>query len=153
MTIEYLKAVTPPPRRDAANVSDIVKRILEDIEQGGEAKALEYAKTFDKYEGNIILTAEEITAASALVPDRIKQVVLAQLHCEPTFTSSITYYGADFGLRYFVAGYSVCSQQYQKVCRTTKGMHSGYGMRNVTGFLCWSEMHPIRFMWMLCSRR
>ncbi|MGB0845048.1 MAG: histidinol dehydrogenase, partial [Alphaproteobacteria bacterium] len=39
---------------------------------GGDAKALEYAAKFDKYEGNVMLTAEDIEAASALVPEKLK---------------------------------------------------------------------------------
>ena len=51
---------------------DIVQGILSDIETGGDAKALEYAAKFDQYEGNVLLTPEEIEAASALVPEKIK---------------------------------------------------------------------------------
>jgi sulfopropanediol 3-dehydrogenase len=45
---------------------------LSDIEDGGDAKALEYAQKFDKYDGNVILTQEEIAAACALVPQKLK---------------------------------------------------------------------------------
>ncbi|MEO0677051.1 MAG: histidinol dehydrogenase, partial [Pseudomonadota bacterium] len=44
-----------------------------DIEAGGDAKALEYAAKFDKYEGNVLLTQEEIDAAIALVPEKLKR--------------------------------------------------------------------------------
>ncbi len=44
-----------------------------DIEAGGDAKALEYAKKFDHYEGSVLLSAEEIEAACALVPEKLKQ--------------------------------------------------------------------------------
>ncbi|MCL4135401.1 UNVERIFIED_CONTAM: hypothetical protein GTU68_029934 [Idotea baltica] len=47
--------------------------ILNDIEEGGDAKALEYAAKFDRYEGNVILTQEEIEAACALVPEKLKK--------------------------------------------------------------------------------
>jgi sulfopropanediol 3-dehydrogenase len=73
MPIEYLKKVTPPPASAAVNTSEIVKRILEEIETGGEEVALQYAKQFDRYEGNIVLTDEEIRAACDAVPDQIKQ--------------------------------------------------------------------------------
>ena len=49
-----------------------VQKILNDIEAGGDAVALEYAAKFDKYEGNIILTQEEIDAACKLVPEKVK---------------------------------------------------------------------------------
>ena len=40
---------------------------------GGDAAALDYAAKFDKYEGNIILTKEEIEKACALVPEQLKK--------------------------------------------------------------------------------
>eukprot|EP00039_Didymoeca_costata_P020825 m.342541 g.342541 ORF g.342541 m.342541 type:complete len:437 (+) comp21517_c0_seq1:162-1472(+) len=69
---EYLKKATKTQTTDASEVHETVKTILEEIEQIGEEKALEYAKKFDKYEGNVILTQEEIDAAIALVPDKLK---------------------------------------------------------------------------------
>ena len=73
MTREYLKKATLTSRSDASDVGEIVRTILNDIEEGGDAKALEYAAKFDKYEGNVILTREEIEAAAALVPEKLKQ--------------------------------------------------------------------------------
>ncbi len=72
MTLEYLKKATLTPTSDASETHEIVKGILNDIEAGGDAKALEYAKKFDRYEGNVILSAEEIDAACALVPEKLK---------------------------------------------------------------------------------
>ncbi len=72
MTREYLKKATLTARSGASDVHEIVQGILSDIEEGGDAKALEYAAKFDQYDGNVILTPEEIEAASALVPDKIK---------------------------------------------------------------------------------
>jgi sulfopropanediol 3-dehydrogenase len=46
---------------------------LNDIEDGGDAKALDYAQKFDKYDGNVILTQEEIDAACELVPQKLKE--------------------------------------------------------------------------------
>ena len=72
MAREYLKKATLTSTSDASDVHDTVAAILADIEAGGDDAAREYAKKFDKYEGNIILTPEEIEAASALVPDKLK---------------------------------------------------------------------------------
>ena len=72
MTLEYLKKATLTANSDASETHDIVKGILSDIEVGGDAKALEYAKKFDRYEGNVMLTPEEIEAACALVSDKLK---------------------------------------------------------------------------------
>lgn len=72
MAREYLKKATLTPKSDATETRQIVRGILDDIEAGGDAKALEYAAKFDRYEGDIILTPEAIEAASALVPDKLK---------------------------------------------------------------------------------
>jgi sulfopropanediol 3-dehydrogenase len=45
---------------------------LQEIEAGGDQVARAYAAKFDKYEGNIILTPEEIEKACALVPEKLK---------------------------------------------------------------------------------
>lgn len=72
MTREYLKKATLTAKSDASETHQTVKTILSEIEEGGDAKAMEYAKKFDRYEGNITLTAEEIAAACALVPEKLK---------------------------------------------------------------------------------
>ncbi len=72
MTREYLKKATLTSKSDASDVHETVQAILDDIEKGGDAKAREYAAKFDRYDGNIILTAEEIEAATALVPEKLK---------------------------------------------------------------------------------
>jgi len=75
MTREYLKKATKTSTSDASDTHAIVKGILEDIEAGGDAKALEYAQKFDKYEGNTVLTEAEIEAACAQVPDKLKREI------------------------------------------------------------------------------
>lgn len=72
MTREYLKKAPLTSSSDASDVQETVRKILADIEAGGDDKAREYAAKFDNYEGNIILTAEEIEAATALVPEKLK---------------------------------------------------------------------------------
>ncbi|WP_170337146.1 histidinol dehydrogenase [Ruegeria arenilitoris] len=72
MTREYLKKAALTPKSDASETHKIVQGILDDIEVGGDTKALEYAAKFDQYEGNVLLTPEEIEAACALVPEKLK---------------------------------------------------------------------------------
>ena len=72
MARTYLKKAALTAQSDAADVRETVQSILDDIEAGGDAKALEYAAKFDKYDGNVILTPEEIEAAAAQVPERLK---------------------------------------------------------------------------------
>ncbi|MEL6819064.1 MAG: histidinol dehydrogenase [Pseudomonadota bacterium] len=73
MPREYLKRASLTPKSDATETQKIVRDILADIENRGDVAALEYATKFDKYEGNTLLTREEIEAASALVPEKLKR--------------------------------------------------------------------------------
>ncbi|KGM89358.1 MAG: histidinol dehydrogenase [Roseovarius sp.] len=73
MTREYLKKATLTSTSHASDVHETVQGILADIEAGGDKVALDYAAKFDRYEGNIILTPEEIAAATALVPEKLKR--------------------------------------------------------------------------------
>jgi sulfopropanediol 3-dehydrogenase len=72
MTRIYLKEANYTSTTGASDISATVQKILDNIESGGDAVALEYAAKFDKYEGNIILTQEEIDAACKLVPEKVK---------------------------------------------------------------------------------
>ena len=73
MKREYLKKAKLTSQSDAGEVTGIVQGILDDIERGGDEAALKYAARFDKYDGNVILTAEEIEAAAAKVPEKVKR--------------------------------------------------------------------------------
>ena len=73
MSRVYLKKAQLTPKSNASEVHETVKNILADIESGGDAKAKEYASKFDQYQGNIILTDDEIQAASDLVPGKLKK--------------------------------------------------------------------------------
>jgi len=68
----YLKKATLTAKSDASDVHATVQTILNDIEAGGDAAALEYAAKFDKYEGPVLLTPKDIAAASAKVPQKLK---------------------------------------------------------------------------------
>ena len=72
MPRNYLKKADLTSTSDAADVRETVQTILNDIETGGDKAAMEYAAKFDKYDGNVVLTAEEIEAAADLVPGRLK---------------------------------------------------------------------------------
>ncbi|MEM8740870.1 MAG: histidinol dehydrogenase, partial [Pseudomonadota bacterium] len=72
MAREYLKKAVLTSKSDASDTQAIVRGILEDIEARGDAAALEYAAKFDKYEGEILLSAEAIAAAEAQVPEKLK---------------------------------------------------------------------------------
>lgn len=72
MAPTYLKKAALTAQSGASDVHDTVRKILSDIEAGGDAAARDYAAKFDKYDGNIILTADEIQAATDLVPQKLK---------------------------------------------------------------------------------
>jgi len=72
MTCEYLKKATLTARSGASDVQETVQGILDDIEAGGDAKALEYAARFDSYDGPVILSDADIEAAIAQVPEKLK---------------------------------------------------------------------------------
>lgn len=72
MAREYLKKAKLTSRSGASDVHATVQGILDAIEAGGDAAALEYARKFDQYEGSILLSDAEIEAACALVPEKLK---------------------------------------------------------------------------------
>ena len=72
MTVEYLKRAAKTASQEAESISDTVKGILDDIEQGGEAVARQYATRFDQYDGALLLSEEDIAAASAQVSQKLK---------------------------------------------------------------------------------
>ncbi|MFZ3582031.1 histidinol dehydrogenase [Loktanella sp. DJP18] len=72
MTRTYLKQATRRPQNDASDVRHIVQDMLTRIEAGGDAVALDYARQFDRYDGPIVLTTDQIAAACARVPEAVK---------------------------------------------------------------------------------
>lgn len=76
MARTYLKKASLTSRSDAGETAQIVAGILADIEAGGEKAALEYAAKFDKYDGDVRLSEEEIEAACAKVPQKLKDDIL-----------------------------------------------------------------------------
>ena len=69
---EYLKKAVRTSTDDAGDVRETVQAILDEIEAGGDAMALEYATKFDKYDGNVVLTRDEIESATEQVPAKLK---------------------------------------------------------------------------------
>ncbi len=65
MEREYLKKANLTSTSDAGDVHQTVQTILSEIEVGGDETALAYAAKFDNYDGAVVLSAEDIAAASA----------------------------------------------------------------------------------------
>lgn len=72
MPRKYLKKATLTAKSDATDVHDIVMDMLTKIEAGGDETAIEYAMKLDKYDGPILLDEEQISAAAAKVPQKLK---------------------------------------------------------------------------------
>ncbi|MEQ8307919.1 MAG: histidinol dehydrogenase [Hoeflea sp.] len=68
----YLKKAEKTATSDSGSVRETVQSILNDIENGGEPEARRYAEKFDRYTGNIVVTAEEIERAAASLPQKLK---------------------------------------------------------------------------------
>ena len=72
MTITVLKAAPGEPPRTAAEIGDTVSIMLARLRTGGAQVALEYARSLDGWQGEIMVTRAEIAAATARVPQALK---------------------------------------------------------------------------------
>jgi sulfopropanediol 3-dehydrogenase len=73
MAIEHVKKASKTSATGESDTRETVARMLKEIEEGGEAKALEYCKSLDKWEGDIVVSRAQIDAAKAKVPAQLKQ--------------------------------------------------------------------------------
>jgi sulfopropanediol 3-dehydrogenase len=73
MTIQYLKKALKTPATGEDDTRERVIEMLRDIEHGGEPRARHYAAALDGWSGDIVVTAAEIEAAAANVPEQIKR--------------------------------------------------------------------------------
>lgn len=72
MTIEYLKKANRTAETGQPDLHDTVQNLLSEIEAGGEESVRHYAKKFDSWEGEIVVSEESIKAAAALLPEKLK---------------------------------------------------------------------------------
>lgn len=72
MAVHFLKKAEKNATTGEDNTREIVSTMLKEIEAGGEARCTEYAKQLDGYEGNIIVTEEEIAAAGDELSQQVK---------------------------------------------------------------------------------
>lgn len=72
MAITYLKQVETRPAVEGKDIRGVVAQMLAKIEQGGEAAVRDYARDLDGWAGDIVVTAAERAAASARVPQDLK---------------------------------------------------------------------------------
>ncbi|MGB1309740.1 MAG: histidinol dehydrogenase, partial [Leucothrix sp.] len=72
MAVTFLKKAEKNATTGEDNTREIVSTMLKEIEAGGEARCEEYAKQLDNYEGNIVVTQEEIEAAGNSLSQQVK---------------------------------------------------------------------------------
>jgi len=72
MTISYLKKANKDATTLEDNTRGIVESMLKEIEAGGEPKCLEYAAKLDNYQGNVVVSPQEIAEAEAMLSQRTK---------------------------------------------------------------------------------
>ena len=72
MSIEYLKKAQKTSATGETDTREIVERMLAEIEQGGEARALLYARDLDDWQGEVVMTREKKDAAIAQLTEQNK---------------------------------------------------------------------------------
>ncbi|UOA30554.1 Sulfopropanediol 3-dehydrogenase [Sulfitobacter sp. DSM 110093] len=72
MAITYLKQVETRPAVEGKDIRSLVAQMLTKIEEGGEAAVRGYARDLDGWTGDIPVSAAERAAASARVPQDLK---------------------------------------------------------------------------------
>ena len=70
---KYLKQADKTAATGEQGVQDTVRGMLDEIERGGEDKAREYARSLDRWEGDIVVSKAAIAAAADQVPARLKR--------------------------------------------------------------------------------
>jgi len=73
MAITYLKKASKTPATGQDDTNEIVRKMLQEIEQGGEQKAKEYANKLDGWAKEVVVTSEEIEQAKQTLPEQIKE--------------------------------------------------------------------------------
>lgn len=79
MSVEYLKKSSPPPPEEAHELRERVRRIIADIDAGGEDAARRYAADLDKWDGEILTSDEERKKAADKVSPQLKDDVAEAL--------------------------------------------------------------------------
>ena len=74
MAIDKIKdSITKSVAQDAIeNTQRIVREMLESIQEGGEQKALEFAKELDNWSGDVVLSEQDIAQAGESLSDELK---------------------------------------------------------------------------------
>jgi sulfopropanediol 3-dehydrogenase len=68
----YLKRASKTPETETATAQKVVNEMLARIEAEGEQAVRDYARTLDRWEGDIVMSAAQIEAAIAEVPAQVR---------------------------------------------------------------------------------
>jgi sulfopropanediol 3-dehydrogenase len=69
----YLKKAVKTAEADQQDVRDLVQVMLARISMGGEEAVRDYSRTFDKWEGDIVVSREALEVAAGRVSERLKE--------------------------------------------------------------------------------
>jgi sulfopropanediol 3-dehydrogenase len=72
MAVTYLKKADKTPETETASAQRVVSEMLLDIQTNGEAAVRKYARDLDKWNGEMIVTADEIAENARQVPPQVK---------------------------------------------------------------------------------
>ena len=72
MGIEYLKRAGKTPETETANAQAVVVEMLAAIRRGGEQAVRDYARTLDKWTGDIVVSEAEIEQRTRDIPAQVK---------------------------------------------------------------------------------
>jgi sulfopropanediol 3-dehydrogenase len=73
MSVSYLKKAAKSPETETATAQAVVTEMLERIGSEGEAAVRAYAKQLDHWDGEIVLSAAQISARAAEVPAQVRR--------------------------------------------------------------------------------
>jgi len=73
MAVTYLKRAAKTPGTETATAQRVASEMLEAIRAGGEEAVRRYAHELDKWDGDILLSAQEIDSIIAQVPPAVKR--------------------------------------------------------------------------------
>jgi len=73
MTTTYLKKAAKTPETETATAQKVVADMLAEIAAHGEAAVRAYAKTLDGWDGEIVISRDEIARRTAEVPAQVRQ--------------------------------------------------------------------------------
>ena len=68
----YLKQARTTPETDHQDVRDLVQVMLARIAVDGETAVRDYSRTFDKWEGDLVVSRDHLASATDQVPMRLK---------------------------------------------------------------------------------